>query len=166
MNSTPQTQSTQAKSMRMRNTRVTVSVQVNGTPEAVFDYLADYRHQAKWNNRMVGMEQLTAGPIGAQTTFLLKSKKPVKGQRLEAKFVITEYERPRKLTVTADHAIMQMHDRYLIELQGATVKVTQQAVMQSPTVVSVLFLLMSPIGYLTNRRTLRKFKQAFEAQRV
>ena len=50
------------------------SVQINRTPEDVFDYLVDLRNELNWNPGVQSMEKLTDGSIGVGTRFLAKWK--------------------------------------------------------------------------------------------
>jgi hypothetical protein len=42
---------------------------VSRSPEDVFDFLADLRNESRWNPRVVGIQQITAGPVAAGTRF-------------------------------------------------------------------------------------------------
>lgn len=50
------------------------SVQINRSPEDVFDYLVDLRNELEWNPDVESMRKLTDGPIGVGTKFLAKWK--------------------------------------------------------------------------------------------
>ena len=50
------------------------SVQINRSPEDVFDYLVDLRHELEWNPDAQSMEKLSDGPIGVGTRYLAKWK--------------------------------------------------------------------------------------------
>jgi uncharacterized protein YndB with AHSA1/START domain len=45
------------------------SITIARPPEDVFDYIADARHQVRWNPVCKAMEQTTPGPIGIGTRF-------------------------------------------------------------------------------------------------
>jgi hypothetical protein len=49
-------------------------VQIDRSPEKVFDYLIDLRNELEWNPDTQSMEKLTDGPIGVGTKFLAKWK--------------------------------------------------------------------------------------------
>lgn len=65
-------------------------VDIDRSPEEVFDYLVDLRNEAKWNPDVESMEKITEGPIGMGTKFLAKWKQ---SDLLEVE--CTRYERPR-----------------------------------------------------------------------
>ena len=50
------------------------SVQIERSPEEVFDYLVDLRNELEWNPDVESMKKLTDGPIGVGTKFLAKWK--------------------------------------------------------------------------------------------
>ncbi|MCL4249521.1 MAG: SRPBCC family protein [Anaerolineae bacterium] len=65
------------------------SVQINRSPEEVFDYLVDLRNELEWNPDAQSMEKLTDGPIGLGTKYLAKWKQ---SQQLEVECI--RFERP------------------------------------------------------------------------
>jgi uncharacterized protein YndB with AHSA1/START domain len=68
-------------------------VDIERSPEDVFDYLADQGNEPEWNPDCVSMEKLTDGPVGVGTKFRAKWK--------QGPVVFTEviqYERPRAWT--------------------------------------------------------------------
>lgn len=50
------------------------SVQINRSPEDVFDYLVDLRNELEWNPDVQSMAKITDDPIGVGTKFLAKWK--------------------------------------------------------------------------------------------
>ena len=48
------------------------SVQIERSPEDVFDYLVDLRNELEWNPDVESMKKLTDGPISVGTKFLAK----------------------------------------------------------------------------------------------
>ena len=68
-------------------------VDIEASPEAVFDELSDVRHEQRWSDKLKSVELLTPGPIEV-------------GSRLRAKWsgapenevVYREYDRPRRWT--------------------------------------------------------------------
>lgn len=69
------------------------SVQINRSPEDVFDYLVDLRNELDWNPDVQSMEKLTEGPIGVGTRFLAKWKQ---SKRIEVECI--RFERPYRWT--------------------------------------------------------------------
>ena len=50
------------------------SVQIDRSPEEVFDYLVDLRNELEWNPDVQSMAKITDDPIGVGTKFLAKWK--------------------------------------------------------------------------------------------
>jgi hypothetical protein len=50
------------------------SVQIDRSPEEVFDYLVDLRNELEWNPDVQSMVKITDDPIGVGTKFLAKWK--------------------------------------------------------------------------------------------
>jgi carbon monoxide dehydrogenase subunit G len=67
-------------------------VEIERSPEEVFDYVVDMTNELKWNPGVESMQKLTDGPAGAGTRYLAKWKQSGK---LEVHCV--EAERPRKV---------------------------------------------------------------------
>lgn len=63
--------------------------------EEVFDYVADQRHEPRFNSRMRSSELLTAEPIGAGSRF--RADLSVLGRPVELIVEFTAFERPRRL---------------------------------------------------------------------
>lgn len=64
-------------------------VQIDCSPEDVFDYLVDLRNELEWNPDAQSMEKLSDGPIGVGTRFLAKWKQ---SQLIEVE--CTRFDRP------------------------------------------------------------------------
>jgi uncharacterized protein YndB with AHSA1/START domain len=45
---------------------------IRRSPEDVFDYCSDHRHEPEWNPMLKGAEKLTDGPIGVGTRYSLQ----------------------------------------------------------------------------------------------
>ena len=64
-------------------------IQIERTPEEVFDYLVDLRNELQWNPDTEQMEKLTEGPVNVGTKYLAKWK-----QSKEIEVECTRFERP------------------------------------------------------------------------
>jgi carbon monoxide dehydrogenase subunit G len=67
------------------------SVQINQSPEEVFDYLVDLRNELQWNPGVQSMEKVSDGPIEVGTKFLAKWKQ---SQLIEVECI--RFERPHR----------------------------------------------------------------------
>jgi carbon monoxide dehydrogenase subunit G len=64
-------------------------VQIDRSPEKVFDYLVDLRNELDWNPDVQSMQKITDGPIGVGTRFLAKWK-----QSNQIEVECTRFDRP------------------------------------------------------------------------
>jgi hypothetical protein len=69
------------------------TVEIERTPDVVFDYLVDLRNELKWNPDVQSMEKITEGPIGVGTQFRAKWKQ-------SGLLIVecTKFDRPRSWT--------------------------------------------------------------------
>lgn len=75
--------------------RIEDEIIINRRVEEVFDFVADERHEPRYNPRMVLAEQITPGPIGAGTRFSARSVSL--GRPVDMIIEFTVYDRPRRL---------------------------------------------------------------------
>jgi len=76
---------------------VEAEVDIKRSPEDVFDYCSDHRHEPEWNPMMKRIEKLTGGPIGAGTRYAAEF---VKGPPMVME--CTRCERPATWSLTGD----------------------------------------------------------------
>jgi carbon monoxide dehydrogenase subunit G len=96
------------------------SVQIDRSPEEVFDYLVDLRNELKWNPEVESIEKLTDGMIGVGTKFLAKWKQ---SQLVEVE--CTRFDRPHgwryinggPLSAVLDTAIMPKGDASVLTVR-------------------------------------------------
>ncbi len=48
------------------------AIEIEATPEAVFDYCTDVHREPEWNPKLLEVEKLTEGPIGLGTRFRIR----------------------------------------------------------------------------------------------
>src|SRR5438067_347397 len=75
--------------------RIEREVVIDRPVEEVFDFLADGRNDPLWNREDLHMEKSPDGLVGAGTSF--EGQVILFGRR-DLAYVITEYERPRRIT--------------------------------------------------------------------
>lgn len=78
--------------------RIEESFTVAREPETVFDYLTDPATLCDWQTTKVAVEQITPGPPGKGTRFR-ELTKPPGGKEFEQVTELTEFDRPRRVTV-------------------------------------------------------------------
>jgi hypothetical protein len=76
------------------------SFDTDRSPEEVFDYASDMRHELEWNPDVQSMAKVTDGPVGLGTKFHAKWK-----QSDQVEVECTRYERPGRLTLDNGGAI-------------------------------------------------------------
>ncbi len=79
------------------------SVDLNRSPEEVFDYLVDLKNELLWNPDMLLAEQLTEGPVGERTRILCQWKG---GPKLECTY--TKFDRPHYWEAYAASKVMDI----------------------------------------------------------
>ncbi len=67
------------------------TVQIERSPEDVFDYLVDLRNELEWNPGVESMQKLTEGPVGMGTRYRAKWK-----QSKHIEVECTAFDRPHR----------------------------------------------------------------------
>ena len=75
--------------------RLEGEIVINRPVEEVFDFVADERHEPRYNPRMVRAEKISEGPIAPGTRFHTKLK--MGGRTMPMVVEFTDFERPRRL---------------------------------------------------------------------
>ena len=96
------------------------SVQINRSPEDVFDFLVDLRNELEWNPDVESMKKLTDGPIGVGTKFLAKWKQ---SKLIEVECI--RFERPRRWTYSNGGPLTVVFDITLTPQGNATLFVSR-----------------------------------------
>jgi uncharacterized protein YndB with AHSA1/START domain len=78
--------------------RIEESFTVGREPERVFDYLVDPATLPDWQTTKTSVHQLTPGPPGLGTRFR-EVTRPPGGKEFEQLTELTEFDRPRRVTV-------------------------------------------------------------------
>jgi len=86
-------------------TRVEGEIVIARPAEEVFDFVADERHEPRYNPRMVRAEQVSSGPIGAATQFQTEPK--TIGRTMPMTVELTQFERPRLLASRTTSSMME-----------------------------------------------------------
>jgi hypothetical protein len=86
--------------------RIEGEIVIERPAEEVFDFVADERNEPRYNPRMLRVEKISPGPIGAGTRFRAETTT----MRGSAEMVIewTAYERPRRLASSTQLASMEI----------------------------------------------------------
>lgn len=79
---------------------------INRSVEQVFDFVADERNEPRFNPKMLTVEKITSGPVGAGTRFRTQVK--ARQRTAEMSVELTAYERPRRLTSVSKLSNMEI----------------------------------------------------------
>jgi uncharacterized protein YndB with AHSA1/START domain len=82
---------------------VEAEVDIDRSPEDVFDYCSDHAREPEWNPMMKRIERITDGPIGVGTRY---STQFARGPAMEME--CTRYERPTHWSVVGESAAMKV----------------------------------------------------------
>lgn len=91
------------------------NVQIDRSPEEVFDYLVDLRNELEWNPDVQSMAKITDDPIGVGTKFLAKWK--------QSKLIEVEcipFERPYRWAYSNGGPLTVVFDITLTPQENAT----------------------------------------------
>jgi uncharacterized protein YndB with AHSA1/START domain len=126
---------------------IAAEVDIAQSPEVVFDYCSDHRHEPEWNPMMTHIEVLTNGPVGVGTRYKTEF---VKGPTMVME--CTEYERPLSWAMVGTSTAMKASgdNRVIPTDEGALL------VMRMELELHGLFRLAAP---LIRRRLRRSFEQ-------
>ena len=85
-----------------RSVQIVAEVDINRSPEEVFDYCSDLSHEPEWNPMMRQSTKLTEGPIGQGTRF---STAFVKAPAMVMEY--THYARPTTWSIAGRSSALQ-----------------------------------------------------------
>ena len=105
--------------------RTTVSS--NREPERVFSYLADFSSALQWDPGVVEATHLGDGPATLGTRFRVVSR--FLGRRVPLEYVITAFDRPRLVQLTAQNARLRSLDTITFVAVPTGTEVTYDATL-------------------------------------
>ena len=129
--------------------------------EEVFDFVADERNEPRYNPRMLHAEKLTAAPIGAGTSF----RAEMKGRRRPVEMTVefTEYERPRRLALTAHLSPMEIRGGLTFEPVPEGTRMRWQWTLEPRGLLKVLSPLIVRMGRRQEQTIWSNLKELLEA---
>ncbi|MGH8975956.1 MAG: SRPBCC family protein [Acidimicrobiia bacterium] len=98
-----------------------IAVEIAAPPAAVFDVLADTGSAPLWYEAVVSATRITPGPLGEGTRHRLVRSLP--GGRVENEVEITEWEPPRRVTLTSRAGPTPFRYRYTLHPTGGRTRV-------------------------------------------
>src|SRR5262245_48771636 len=103
--------------------RVDTPLEVHSSPERVFEFLADLRHEPEWNPNTLGAQ--AEGPIGVGTIFHVVGK--VMGRETSFDVRIVRYEPPRLVSAVVEMEPMEITYTYTVEPSDDGVRILHSA---------------------------------------
>ena len=131
-------------------------VQIDRSPEDVFDYLVDLRNELQWNPDAQSMEKLTDDTIGLGTTFLAKWK-----QSGVIEVECTRFDRPRGWTYTNGGALSVVFD-VMLTPQGNGTLLCSRFEAHSHGLLKVFFPILLQSLKRAEKQNMRRIKAALE----
>jgi uncharacterized protein YndB with AHSA1/START domain len=139
------------------------TVEVNRSPQEVFDYLADVTKHAEWSPKPYRIEGLS-GPVGMGTTFTSFGWIPRdKDHRNDVE--VTEWNPPSALTLTSTEKGEKIVNRFVLTPTGSGTRVERTMDMPKPPgVVGAIFpLFLGAFIKPAVQKGMNMFKQHAEA---
>ena len=133
------------------------SVQLQRSPEDVFDYLIDMRNELKWNPDVESMEKISDGPIGLGTKFRAKWKQT---ELVEVECM--EFERPLAWRYDSGGAL-SASVRAALAPAGAGSLLTVYFDVHAHGKLKLLFPVLLPMLKRSEKQNMSRIKQAVES---
>ena len=90
-----------------------VSKVINRSASDIFAYLTDIEKATEWQAELLEAGQTSSGPMGVGTT--IREVRRFLGRRMEAVFLITEFEQDQKMSFRSTSAPFPMKGQYTLE---------------------------------------------------
>ena len=135
--------------------RVAVEQQIECSPEAAFDLMADASGEAEWNSSVSRAELRSDRPIGAGAQFVIVNR----GEEYDV--TITTYDRPVSLEFRATGSI-GLVIRHAFDSRDGGTHMTAAYDFQPRGPLKVVFTLMKPLIARNVRTQLASFKALCE----
>jgi Polyketide cyclase / dehydrase and lipid transport len=135
--------------------RVAVEQQIECSPEAAFDLMADASGEPEWNSNVTRAEQRSDGPIAAGAQFAIVNR----GDDYD--LTITTYDRPVSLEFRATGSI-ELVIRHAFAARDGGTHMTAAYDFRPSGPLKVVFAVMKPVIARSVRTQLASFKALCE----
>jgi carbon monoxide dehydrogenase subunit G len=132
------------------------SVQINRSPEEVFDYCVDLRNELEWNPDVQSMEKVTDGPIGVGSKFLAKWK-----QSEQVEVECTRFNRPHGWTHVNGGPLAVVFDA-AVTPQGAGSQLAVRFDARPNGLLKLIFPVLLQVLKRAEQRNMQCIKHALE----
>jgi len=130
---------------------------VSRSPEDVFDFLADLRNESRWNPRVVRVEQITPGPVGAGTRF----HGTYRGIGALGTVLIT-CDRPSRIAFHSEGPRMDIDGAFMLIRAAGGTDVTLDADLRPRGLLGKVAPLLGPLFRRQNASAAERLKAALE----
>jgi carbon monoxide dehydrogenase subunit G len=144
--------------------RYRTTIRTDRTPEDAFAFMADLRNFEAWDPGVQEATQVDGEGGGPDATFDVVVDAPGKG--LTLRYVTTEYDAPRHVTVRAESKMFTSLDRIDVEPDGSGSLVTYDAELSLNGPLSAFDLALRPIFGRIGGRADRGLQQALDGEKV
>jgi hypothetical protein len=105
--------------------RYRTTLDATASPEAAFDYLAEFSNAKHWDPGVVDGENLDPGPVGPGSRFRLVAR--FLGRDVPLEYRVAELDRPRRVVLEAEDGAVRSVDEIRVAKVDGTTRVTYEA---------------------------------------
>lgn len=134
------------------------TIRIDASPEAVFDYVADFARHPEWATNPLEVEVTSNGPVAEGSTFTSVGK--LFGRHRD-RGRVTEFERARRLVFETEGDVGTVLNWFTLEGSGGGTTVTKG---QQVTRSSLLTKLTAPVVPVVVPRSLRQNLEAIKSR--
>jgi uncharacterized protein YndB with AHSA1/START domain len=144
-------------------THIAGEVVIDAAVDEVFDMVADERNEPRYNPRIVRVEKVSEGPVGAGARFVAEPKSM--GSKGEMTLTILEYDRPNRLRNVVRSSYMRVDGALTFEKTPGGTRLRWDWDMRLVGPMRVLSPMLALIGPAWERRNWEGLKEYMEARR-
>jgi hypothetical protein len=142
--------------------RIEGEIVIERPVEAVFDFVADERHEPHFNPRMIHAELISEGPIGLGTRF--RAELQTMGRTMPMIVEFTAYERPRRLASVTRSSMMETEGELTFESAAGGTRMRWAWDVRPRGTLKVMAPFVGMIGRGQERRIWGSLKRLLETQ--
>ena len=142
--------------------RAEQSVVINRPIDEVFRYVSNIESWAQWAAEMVEVKNISAGPVGRNTTFTAVVK--FLGQRIENEHVVTEYKPGSRLAITVSSGTVRGKAVFSFKTVEGGTEVTEAMEAETGGVFKVADPIVTRMVQRQYAANLENLKDLLEAQ--
>lgn len=136
---------------------IETAIDINRSPEDVFDYCSDHTHEPDWNPMMKNIERLTDGPTGVGTRYAIKF---VKGPPMIME--CTHYEPPTAWSLVGESRAMRARGSWWVAPTSAGARLTMRTELELHGLLKVAGPLVRRKQQILFQRDLENIRERLE----